>query len=63
MKKKFERFEDDDDKEDKKHKKIITEIQIEKIEKIGKKEENLDDPLNTFVIKKSIRKMYKNKHH
>ena len=60
MKKKFERFNDDDyDNEEKKHTKNITEIRVEKIEN---KEENLDNPVNIFKIKKSIRKMYKNKH-
>ena len=60
LKKKFERFnDDDDDNEEKKHKKTITEIQVERIEN---KEENLDNPLNFLEIRKSIRKMYKNKH-
>ena len=60
LKKKFERFnDDDDDNEEKKHKKILTEIRIEKIEN---KEDNLNNPVNIFEIKKSIRKMYKNKH-
>ena len=60
LKKKFERFnDDDDDNDEKKHKKTITEIQVERIEN---KEENLDNPLNFLEIRKSIRKMYKNKH-
>lgn len=59
LKKKFERFDDDDDNDEKKHKKTITEIQVERIDK---KDENLDEPLNIFEIRKSIRKMYKNKH-
>ena len=59
LKKKFERFNDDDDSDEKKHKKITTEITLEKIEN---KEVNLDNPLNFLEIRKSIRKMYKNKH-
>ena len=59
LKKKFERFNDDDDNEEKKHKKIVTEIQVERIDN---KEEILDNPLNFFATKKSIRKKYKNKH-